>query len=248
MITWWQSLLLGAVQGATEFLPVSSSGHLVLLQTFLGVELPISYDVMLHAGTLVAVLLYFGARLPGLVKRYWLQLLLATIPAAMAGVFFEEKLLPLFELPLVVCGGLLVTTMANLISHRLSVGPRAHAQLTPVRALGVGLVQAVAIVPGISRSGSTLAAGLSLGLSKQDAFDLSFLMSIPVILGAVVLSLKDLSGVGDNWVNYGLGVVVATVVGLASLKLLSLVLVSNLFRYFAGYTLILSVVSFLLLT
>jgi undecaprenyl-diphosphatase len=205
-----QALVMGIVQGATEFLPVSSSGHLVLVPWLLNWELgDISFHVVLHAGTLVAILAYFWrdiltllqAAWRGLVTRRpfedpqarlaWL-LLLASLPAAVAGLLLEDLVAEVLETPRAVAAFLLVTAALLLISERLGRQERERTSLTTRDALWIGTAQALALFPGISRSGATIAGGMTRGLRRSEAARFSFLLAVPVILGGTVLSLFEL--------------------------------------------------------
>jgi undecaprenyl-diphosphatase len=203
----FEALLLGIVQGATEFLPVSSSGHLVLTEALLGVsEGGLFLEVLLHAATLLAVLLYFRKRVGWLLvegsrrgaegreaRRWIVWLLLGTLPAGAVGILFEEGVARVFESPGVALVGLLVTG-AVLWSSRWARS-RGRSPLG-VRALLIGLGQAAAILPGISRSGTTIAVGMWAGVPRSDAAEFSFLLSVPAIGGATVLQVLDIAGSG----------------------------------------------------
>ena len=201
-MTLLHSLFLGLLQGLTEFLPVSSSGHLALAEAFL--QLPFSprelqsFDIVLHAGSLLALFLaYFSVWKKMLLspftkdkasQRLFLLLILATIPAGLAGFFLEDifadhfRSLPSLAIQLILSGGILL-----LAEH---FQPRGHiASLKPVQALLIGLAQAFALVPGLSRSGLTISAGRAVGLSRRDAIQFSFLAAFPVIAGAVLLTI-----------------------------------------------------------
>ncbi len=208
-MNWLEALVLAVVQGLTEFLPVSSSGHLVLAQTFFGVE-PSSafvYDIVLHLGTALAALLFYrrdvAAVLRGLLPpfrqapaelrkaRLLLALLAAaTVPTALIGLSFKDFFESLFASPTAVIGALAVTGLFLIASSRL---PAASAPLEGApwwKAALVGVAQGIAIVPGISRSGSTIVAGLAVGLRREDAVRFSFLLSLPAICGAALLELR----------------------------------------------------------
>jgi len=228
----FESILLGILQGLTEFLPVSSSGHLVLAQELLaGFDGPAAaFDILLHGGTLAAVLIYFRSDLLRIVRdlsspgeggwRLPAFLLLGSIPAGVAGVFFSDELKPLFSAPNVAAGGLLVTgsvlTGAWMMRGK---GHRPLAGLTFWSVLLIGMAQALAIVPGISRSGSTIAMGMVLGFSGREAARFSFLLSIPAIAGALLLESGALSGTGLP-LSYVAGAFSAAVVGWGSIAFL----------------------------
>ena len=219
----------GLVQGLTEFLPVSSSGHLVLVPALLEMDEPgLEVTAVLHLGTLAAVVAYFW---PDLVKvarfrtdpagRTVLGLLiLGTIPAAVLGVAGEGFLDSLFEEPRRVAAALMVTGAALLASRLIRLGRRRVEDATRLDAVVVGLAQASALVPGISRSGATIIAGMSRGLSRTEAARLSFLLGVPAIAGAGLLQGIDLADQGGLTGDVLIGALVAAVVGYASIAFL----------------------------
>ena len=211
-----QALLLGLVQGATEFIPVSSSGHLVLVPWLLGWPSPsLAYDTIVHWGTMVAVVAYFwrtwrlllAAWLRGLVRWDWHDplarlawlLVIGTLPAAVIGFFLEEWFELLFGQPAWVSLFLLGTAGILVVSEWLGAqsyaagGMRTMASLRWPHALLIGLAQAAAIAPGVSRSGMTMAMGLAGGLQRADAARFSFLLSTPIIVGAGLSQLIELA-------------------------------------------------------
>jgi undecaprenyl-diphosphatase len=204
-----QAIVLGIIQGATEFIPVSSSGHLVLLPWLLGWDSPgLIFDTVVHWGTLVAVLAYFWrdwytlivAWLRGLLRWKWTDpsarlmwlLIAGTIPAALIGFLFEDFFGSLFGEPVWVCIFLLVTAALLTLSELLGQRNQVLDDLKVADALLVGLGQAAAIAPGISRSGATIATGMFRGLERPAAARFSFLLSTPIILGAGLFELLDL--------------------------------------------------------
>ena len=225
----WKAAVLGIVQGLTEFLPVSSSGHLILFERILGADTggaDMFLGIMLHAGTLIAVVLAYAPMLWDLLKNDRKKLgylLLATVPAALVGVllndivdriFFGGKWLWLF---------FALTAVLLFVCERRARRPRLLRPLNAGRALIVGGAQALAVIPGLSRSGTTLAAGILCGLPREEAADFSFLMSIPVIAGAVAAELiKLLAGNGYaaaiSWQCLAVGGAFAAVFGFLSVK------------------------------
>lgn len=189
--------LLGLVQGLTEFLPVSSSGHLVVVRILFGISAPAgtTFDAFLHLGTLLAVLAYFWRVWLGIWWNWNLvkKLIIATIPGAAAGFFLESRLEGWLDTPMWLAVGFLVSAVALLASdwwaRHMSVKEKANS----FDAFLIGLAQAVALVPAISRSGVTIAAGQARGLSRVEAVRFSFLMSAPIIAGAGFSSLVSLS-------------------------------------------------------
>jgi undecaprenyl-diphosphatase len=209
-----QAIVLGLLQGATEFIPVSSSGHLVLVPWLLGWESPgLVFDTVVHWGTLVAVLAYFwrdwvaviGAWVRGLVRWDWRDplarlmwlLILGSVPAAVLGFLLEDFFESLFGKPVWVAFFLLVTAALLALSEFMTARSRDTGDLNWLDALLIGLAQASAIAPGISRSGATMAAGLFRGLDRPAAARFSFLLATPIIFGAGLLQLTDLVGAAD---------------------------------------------------
>ena len=217
-MTVFMAFWLGLVQGLTEFFPVSSSGHLVLLQHFFGIREPqLAFDVMVHLGTAAAVVVFTWqeirsilsalAEIPRLLLRGELAeafrenqglrlaalIIFGSIPAGAVGLLFEEQLSALFAKPVLVSLLLFVTGFILLASDK-AAGRKKLDQMSFANSFFVGLAQAAAILPGISRSGSTIAAGLKAGLSRETAAKFSFLLSLPAILGAGLLQLGDISG------------------------------------------------------
>lgn len=232
-----EALVLGIVQGLTEFLPISSSAHLVLVPELLGWEQPsLPYVVLLHAGTLLALGVYFRRELiatvtgmlhPGPARRFLLLLIAGTLPAAIIGVAFEEQFEDNFgdsfqvALQLIVTGLILVGI--EILIRRNPRPPDEPEDLTGLdglvdklsatKAAGVGFAQAFAIVPGISRSGSTIAAGLLAGLSRAQAARFSFLMSIPILVGTTLFKVPDLAGESVGMPALAVGFVASLVTG-----------------------------------
>ena len=235
-----QALLLGLLQGATEFIPISSSGHLVLVPWLLGWQEPeLAFNAVVHWGTLLAVGGYFWRDLV-LLARAWLRgwrarswpepqgrlvwlILLGTLPAVVLGLLLEEWFEALFSAPAAVAGFLLVTGLLLIVSEWLGQREREEEQLSWLDALLIGLGQAVAIAPGISRSGATMAAGLLRGMRREAAARFSFLLAMPVILGAGVLQLAKLvtSGQGEGeLLTLALGFVTAAASGYLCIRFL----------------------------
>lgn len=203
------AILLGFLQGATEFLPISSSGHLVLAEYLLGLEdVGLSFDVALHLGTLLAVLAYFRQdfllmgrallflKIPGgnelFYRKLALYIVLATIPGVLAGLFLGDFAESYLRKPLVVAATLGGVALFLLWAERVGKRRRDVRVLGPFDALVVGVAQAMAIVPGVSRSGITMTAGLFLGFNRQAAARFSFMMSAPIIFGAGVYKVPEI--------------------------------------------------------
>ncbi len=255
-------LVLAVVQGFTEFLPVSSSGHLVLIQHFLSTrEGDLFFDVILHGGTLFSVLVVYRRELLRLLKfdsdsiRYITALAVATVPAVLVGLFAQDLVDRLFGAPRLASLGLVFTGLV-LLSTRLAKpgqgdqgedwSPRA---LPLTKALAIGCAQAFAICPGVSRSGSTIAASLWLGLPRREATRFSFLLAIPAIGGALVLNL--IKGSEGNVVGLGTLILAAFVsfsVGLLAIRLTALAVVRAHFWKFSFYCILVGVVTWIVLS
>ncbi|MEW5868664.1 MAG: undecaprenyl-diphosphatase UppP [Chloroflexota bacterium] len=212
-MTLLQSILLGILQGLTEFLPISSSGHLVLVPYLLNWDIPASdafvFDVLVQVATLLAVFVYFWndllaigkAFILGLVRRApfeepqarlgWL-ILLATLPAGLIGLLLKDAVEQAFASPLATALSLLVTAALLLVAERAGRRSRDLHNLIWLDAVWIGLAQALAIFPGISRSGATITGGMTRNLSRPEAARFSFLLSIPIMLAAGLLAVKDL--------------------------------------------------------
>ena len=239
-----QAVIIGIVQGLTEFLPVSSSAHLVFIQRLLGVEGSLAFDTFLHLGTLIAVMWFFRWDIYKMLKSWWLSIgdiiqgrfkegfyedpykrlawyvILATIPVGLAGVFFEDSVDALFSGALYVPAFFLFVTGTILyLSQRMTSGEINYNTITKKEAIFMGLGQACAILPGLSRSGTTIAAGLTIGLNKEFAAKFSFILSIPAILGAFILQVKDIGSAMDaNFLPVLLGFVASIIAGYLAIK------------------------------
>jgi len=245
-------LILALVQGITEFLPVSSSGHLVLFQHWLRFSHPpLIFDIVLHLGTLLAVLLFFAGRIGRLLckplqtenRRLILGLIIATIPTGLIGFFFQDFFESLFTSPRSLAIGFLITGTILLLSRHLRIGPYSYY----LSAFLIGVCQGIAIVPGISRSGITVSACLILGFTFADAFEFSFLLSIPAILGAAVLELPKAAFSQQSLLPLALAFVVSAAFGLLALLLLRRLILRDRFHLFAWYCFPLALITFLLI-
>ena len=204
---WLESIVLGIVQGLTEFLPVSSSGHLVVVPAVLGWDEPsLTFDLVLHLGTLIAVVFAFREELwllalgvigrgddPATTRRLIWLLFLGSIPAGIAGLafgnFFEDR----FDDPFTTCFELMATAIILLVAEWVIRAGEGHEPVDAGRAGLIGVAQAVAILPGISRSGATIATGLVTKVSREEATRFSFLLAIPAIAGAVATKVPDVA-------------------------------------------------------
>jgi len=252
------SLLMGLLQGVTEFLPVSSSGHLVLGKYFLDIHTPGAVlEVVLHLGTLGSILVYYRRELVELLKnslgdpegkprKYLLAIVLSMIPAGLVGVFFEDGIDNLFHDPHLVAVALMVTG-GVLLSTRF-IRPGAPRTITLGTAMIIGIAQSIAIIPGISRSGMTIATGLLLGLSSEEAAKFSFIMSIPVLAGAGMLKFGEaLTLASDsNRVVLAIGFLAAFLAGWVAISLLVKLVVQHRLWAFALYCIPLGMITFFL--
>lgn len=245
-MTYWQGVVLGVVQGLTEFLPISSSGHLVVAEAAVGLSTPgVTLEVTLHVATLLAVVIVYRGRLADLVRGtiwgnsdarlYVLLLALGTVPAAVVGVAFTGFFERMFDSLLVVGVNFLVTGVVLWSTRPVQRG--VNAAPSWVGALGIGAAQALAIFPGVSRSGTTVAAAMWLGVEPVRAAEFSFLLAIPAIAGAAVLQLPDLRG---DVVTVGGGPLLASfaaaiVAGVFAIRFLIAVLARGAFHRFAPY-------------
>jgi undecaprenyl-diphosphatase len=209
-MTWWEALVLGLVQGLSEFLPISSTAHIVLTQQLLGLSFPgLAMEIFLHLASALALILYFRKDLINLIRSFFsflvsrkpedksnfffcLYILVATVMTGILGILLKDFLDQNLKTPLTISMAFFVTAFFLVYVERIHHShTRDQIQMTPKDSLWVGLAQSVAIIPGISRSGATLVAGLLIGLNKDTAIRYSFLLALPVILGSSVLALKD---------------------------------------------------------
>lgn len=233
-----QALFLGLVQGLTEFLPVSSSGHLVIFQHFFGIDQPeLLFDMLLHVGTLSAVLIFFRKRLLALNRQQFELVIFGTLPLVLIYFFVKPYLDQLFSSLLLVGIGYLFTASVLFLSKKIDPSKKLElSQVSYKQAFIIGLWQMIAIVPGISRSGSTVAGGLFQGVKRQDAFYFSFLLSIPAVSGATLMEFLDSSNLAAvTSAPYIAGFVGAILSGLLALKLLALVINQAKLHLFGFY-------------
>lgn len=240
----FQAVILAILQGISEWLPISSSGHLLIAQSIMGISVPVSFDILLHVGTLAAVFAVFWKDLLGIISavlrfrrsdplfKTGVFLILGSIPTALIGLAISAA--ESYFLSLVSVGAGLIITSLLLFASRITKGAK---NLSPKRALLVGIMQGIAVIPGISRSGSTISAALIAGVDKAEAFRYSMLLSIPAILGALLLKVGEISSSGLE-VQSIAGMTISAVVGYASIRLLKRVLISGKFHLFGIYCLV----------
>ena len=266
-MTHLETILLGVVQGLTEFLPVSSSGHLVIFENLLGFKEPeILLDASLHLGTLLAVCIYFRSDLKKMIQELWawvapgsqngalgshallaLMVVVGSIPTAFIGLIFKDPLEALFSSVTTVGVMLLVTGVIVGVTKFISRNHGKWDQVGIWMALAIGTVQGLAIIPGISRSGSTIVCALLLGLNRETAGRFSFLLSIPAIIGAVGLHLESDAIARVGIAPLTVGFASSALVGFFALKLLMGMVKKGHFYYFAPYCWVVGILTIILL-
>ena len=265
-----QGIIIGIVQGLTEFLPVSSSAHLVFIQNILGVESSLAFDTFLHLGSLLAVLWFFRGDIIKMLRSWWLSIgdilqgrfrqgliddpykrlawyvILATIPVGIVGILFDDAVESLFAGALYVPAFFLFVTGTILyLSQRMASGKINLRNIGPKESLVMGLGQACAVLPGLSRSGTTIAAGLVMGLDKEFAAKFSFILSIPAILGAFLLQVKDIGGALDvNFIPILLGFIAAFIAAYAAIKWMLELIQKRSLDIFAYYCWVVGIIVF----
>src|ERR687890_1771487 len=253
-----EAVILGVVQGLTEFLPVSSSGHLLLGQHFLGLDenrFGLSFDVALHMGTLVAVVSYFWRDLIRMALAFFRSfghrdlandpdqrlaylVLASTVPAALIGFLFEDFFESTVRSPWVVVFNFVLVGILFLVAEAAGSRSRRASKLGFGEAIGIGIAQATALVPGVSRSGATITLGLFLGLRREEAARFSFLMSVPIIAGAGAIRMMEVvsEGLGaHDALLFVVGFVSSAVVGYLAIRFFLRFVVNHSLRAFAYY-------------
>ena len=251
-----EAILLGVVQGVTEWLPISSSGHLALLQQYFKMENPVFFDVMLHVGTLIVILLFFREDISRILKVVFVKrefkteeakmvelIIVGNIPLAILGFTFGESIEKLFESPIAIATALIFTGTIIYLTKFSSIKKNTISFFDSIL---IGIAQAFALIPGISRSGATIATALLLGIKHEKAMKYSFLLSIPAVLAAAIGKTLSLNYQGINIYSILIGMIVSIVVGLFSLKFLKITLNKKLFYAFAPYCWILGISLFYL--
>ncbi|MEM6998016.1 MAG: undecaprenyl-diphosphate phosphatase [Patescibacteria group bacterium] len=253
------SIILGAVQGITEFLPVSSTGHLVIVGALLGRDAnSFAFDVLLNIGTLAALVWYTRDRIRSIVaetiRRDYslaLKILLGTIPAAIFGFFAEDIIAKLNDNIWLVAGMLVMVGFAMVFIREKPKGKGLIAGITYMEASLIGSAQMLALIPGTSRSGITILAGLLLGLRSRVAAEFSFLLAIPIISGATLKTLLSRRGyelLGDNFAEVMIGNLASFAVGLVAISALLRVISSSDLKVFGVYRIALGAVLIILLS
>ena len=258
-MNWWDAFLLGIVQGLAEFLPISSSGHLVLFQTMIpGFHQPgVLFDVWLHVATFFAVVIYYHRDLLAIARSFWpgglpgvqtgwtapearwfvALIVMATIPAGVVGIAFRHEIEGAFQSGLLVGLALLVNGLILSLASRFHQGEKRIGNFPLWDALWVGLAQAVALLPGISRSGSTIAGGMFRGLKGEEAIKFSFFLSLPAVLGAVLLEgLQEITRIqSEDIAPYAIGFIASLLSGLLAINLILRIVRKNQLQLFAYY-------------
>ncbi len=245
-MNFFEALILGIVQGLTEFLPVSSSGHLVIFEKLMGVgEEALYFNIAVHFATLAAVCIALREEVVGLIKKPFSKmmglLIIATVPAAIAGVLLNDLFKDVSSSGITVGIGLFITGTVLVISTRLNADKRGLKDLKWHDALIAGLAQAVAIIPGISRSGMTIGANLSLSMKRELAVKFAFLMSIPVILGGFVLETYKIiteSTADFNLMPVIVGMIAAGTAGYFAIRFFIRTVMKGNLKWFAVYVFI----------
>lgn len=259
------AVLLGTLQGITEFLPVSSSAHLILARAFFGWDAEafgLAFDVACHVGTLLAVVVFFRADVLAMVRavptvfarpttpdsrRIWL-IAVGTIPIVIVGLTLADAIEAHTRTPAVAATALIVGAALLFAIERLGGAGHGESALTPAGAFGIGVAQSVALIPGVSRSGATIAAGMALGLRREVAARFTFLLSIPAILAAAAkeaLALGEVAPSGHEIVIFAVGMATSALVGYATVKYLIRFLSTHRLDAFAWYRLALAAVTFI---
>ncbi|MEM6646285.1 MAG: undecaprenyl-diphosphate phosphatase [Bacteroidota bacterium] len=268
---WWEAALLGLIQGLTEFLPVSSSGHLVLGQYVLGTDVAsgadVTFEIFVHFGTVLSILTVYWRDVLDLIKapfavlakpssfrkqyeeneslRYALFILITLVPTGITYIFFKDFLEARFSDPRFASGMLLVTGVLLLLTL-LRKNP--NGKLTPVKAFFVGVAQSAAMLPGISRSGATICMALYQNVKPEKAANFSFLMLLPVVLGATLLKTLDPSAqAAFEWGPLLIGTVIAYISGIAAIKIMLDFVRKGKLQYFAYYCFLVGILGLILI-
>ncbi len=266
------AIILGAVQGLSEFLPISSSGHLALIPHLLGVETGLAFDTVLHIGTLIAIFTFFWKDIINLIKGFILSIIdltegfdkfkeglntipekrfawliiIGTIPTGLIGIVFKDAVETIFRGTIFVGFFLIVTGLILYYSERHSSGNITAKNMSFKKAVIVGICQGLAVLPGISRSGSTIASGLCLGLEREYAARYSFLLSVPAVIAAGVLQIKDITNIDASITVLAAGFLSSVIFGYLAIKLLMKMIKGWSLDIFAYYCWILGILTLVL--
>ena len=246
--------ILAVIQGLTEWLPVSSSGHLVITQKILGLNLPLVYSVMLHVGTLFVVIIFFWKDIlciiEALIKREFETeegklatfIVIGSIPIAIIGLVSHDIVERLFSDLFAVSIALIITAVVIFFSEKR----KGNRKMKLLDSLLIGLAQGIALIPGISRSGMTISMGLLRQIEKKTVFKYSFLLSVPAIIGATIMESKDIVTGNIEMAPIFFGVITSMIVGYFSLKILQKIVISEKFHLFGYYCGVVGIVIILL--
>lgn len=256
-MVWWQALVLGLVQGFTEFLPVSSSGHLILVRELMGLNVEGSssfnliFDVMVHAGTLVAVVLVLYKDILGLFKKPFKKLamlVVASIPAVIVGFTCKDYIEQYFSTATYLCFFFLLTAVLMFVSELVAKRNTSPKELGWGSAIAMGVMQGAGVFPGVSRSGSTIFGGTVTGADSRQVATFSFLMSVPIILGSLLLSVIDVGKAGAigsiDWFCIVVGALSAFASGYFAVRVMLKLIAKANFKWFSLYLLIISILTF----
>lgn len=271
MIDLISAIILGAVQGISEFLPISSSAHLVLVPHLLGVETSLVFDTILHLGTLVAIFSVFWKDIVNILKGFILSILdlteskevflkgirevpakrfawlliVATIPTGIMGILFKDAIETIFRGTLFIGVFLIITGILLYMSERHKSGSITERDMTFKQAIALGVCQGLAVLPGISRSGATISAGLFAGLNREYAARYSFILSIPAVLGAGLIQIKDIVTIDVSAFVLVAGFLSSVIFGYLSIKLLIKMIEGWSLDIFAFYCWIIGIITIL---
>lgn len=240
-----EGIILGIVQGATEFFPISSSGHLAIIQNIFNLKIPVAFDVALHIGTLIVIFIVFFKDIIKIIKDFFtfnfktregklaLYIILASIITAIIGFSFRNLFKSFFYNLSIISLALIFTGLILLLTK---LKKSQKKRINWFDSLLIGAAQGIALIPGISRSGATISTGKFLGIKKQELIKFSFIVSIPSIIGAMIFEFKELS-FKINFLPIIFGVITSIIIGYIALKLLIRIIKKNKFHYFAYYCL-----------
>lgn len=247
----FEALILGIIQGLTEFLPVSSSGHLVVFQKLFGVDdaIVVSFDVALHFGTLLAVFILYWKKVLEMIKKPFgklpMYLVLGTVPTVLIALLFKDTIEGTYASAALLGPGFIFTGITLVVAEKIGTGKKGLKELKPVDPILIGIGQGISLIPSVSRSGMTVTTGLALGMERGFAADFAFLLSIPAILGGTFLDVMKvvkgdtaaLSAIGAA--PLAVGVVAAAITGFFSIKIMIAAIKKMKLKYFAYYVFLL---------
>ena len=240
-----EAVFLGIIQGLTEFLPVSSSGHLAMLQKIFGIEEPaVTFDIFLHIATLIPVFIIFWKDIVSLIKKPFqkttLLLIAGTLPLVVIALFFKDQIDMLFVTGSFLGVNFLITGMLLILADGKKGGKKTMKEMSVPNALFIGILQGIAVMPAVSRSGATICGSLFAGLKRESAARFSFLLSIPAILGGFVMQLKGVIVDGADFFALGVtpmlaGFIAAVLSGFVAIRIMLKVIKTSRLVYFSYY-------------